>query len=415
MNASSAADIMPLRGLVASPAGRQSLVLGGMALIAPALGVFAPHGEAALLVVAVVLLTLCGGWRAVGAAVPRDIAALIAALLIWAAISAAWSPNPGRTLARAGQIAGLCAIGIYVVAAALSLSHDHAQRVRAAAVAGIVLAMALLAEERLTRAFIAALAKPDVAPVGGAVWWWIFKPGITILSILVWVAMVDAMRRGRMILGALAIVAVAALAILISGGTALFALVAGVLAYAVSRYFPTRGPVAVVATLLFIAAGIVPWLADRVLNQSPIVEWITAHAPSLTHRLMIWDFVTDRILEHPLLGWSLDASRAIPGGKDIITGMGERLPLHPHNALLQLHLELGVPGLLLGIALAVRICARVGDGFDDIGRAGARAMTFAAICFAVASFSVWQSWWMSFQFIAAAIGAASLKPNHAPA
>ncbi len=395
--------------------GRHALVLGGLAVIAPALGVFAPHGEAALLVVAAVLLVLSGGWRAIGRAVPRDIAALIAALLVWAAISAAWSPNPARTLARAGQIAGLCAIGMVVVSAALSLGEAQARRVRAAAVVGIVLAMALLAEERLTRAFLAALAKPEVASTGNAVWWWIFKPGITILSILVWVAMVDAVRRGKMIFGALAILAVAALAILISGGTALFALVLGAMAYALSRYFPTRPPVALVAVLIFVGAAIVPWSAHMILAQPALIDPITAAARSFTHRLLIWDFVTTNILAHPLLGWGLDAARAIPGGKDIIEGMGERLPLHPHNALLQLHLELGVPGLLLGIALAVRICTRVGDGFDTTGQAGARAMTFAAICFAVASFSVWQSWWMSFLFIAAAIGAAALRPSRAPA
>jgi O-antigen ligase len=405
MTASTIAGAVPPRGLLARAEGRHGLVLGGLALIAPALGVFAPHGEAALLVVAAVLLALSGGWRAIGAAVPRDIAALLIALLVWAAISAAWSANPARTLARAGQIAGLCAIGMVVVSAALSLGDDQARRVRAAAVAGLVVAMALLAEERLTRAFLAALAKPEVASAGNPVWWWIFKPGITILSILVWVAMVDGVRKGRMLLGALAILAVAALAILISGGTALVALVAGLIAYALSRNFPTRTPMAIAAALIFVGAAVVPWSAHMILAQPALIDPITAAARSFTHRLLIWDFVTTNILTHPLLGWGLDASRAIPGGKDIIEGMGERLPLHPHNALLQLHLELGVPGLLLGIALAVRICMRVGDGFDATGRAGARAMTFAAICFAVASFSVWQSWWMSFQFIAAAIGA----------
>jgi exopolysaccharide production protein ExoQ len=193
------------------------------------------------------------------------------------------------------------------------------------------------------------------------------------------------------------------------------ALAAGALAYALSRRIPARNAVGVVAALIFIGAAIVPWSAHAILAQPALVEQITAAARSFTHRLMIWDFVTTNILQHPLFGWALDASRAIPGGKDIIPTFGERLPLHPHNALLQLHLELGIPGVVLGVILAVRICLRVGDGFDDIGRAGARAMVFAAICFAVASFSVWQSWWMSFQFIAAAIGAASLRPSRAPA
>jgi exopolysaccharide production protein ExoQ len=401
--------------LLASAEGRQSAVLSALAVIAPVLGVFAPHGEAALLVVAAVALALCGGWRAVGAAVPRDIALLIAMLIAWAAITSLWSANPGRTLARAGQIAGLCAIGMYVVATALSLSAANTQRVRTAAIVGVVLAMTFLLEERLTLAFLVSRVKPEVVQESGSVTWWIFKPAITILSILVWVPVVAAVRRGQPLLAVLAVAAAAALAVVISGGTAMMALVAGALAYVLSRRFPARAAVGVVAALIFVGAAIVPWSAHAILAQPALIDPITAAARSFTHRLLIWDFVTTNILQHKLLGWALDASRAIPGGKDVIAGMGERLPLHPHNALLQLHLELGIPGLLIGVILAVRLCLRVGDGFDAIGRAGARAMVFAAICFAVASFSVWQSWWMSFQFIAAAIGAAALRPSRAPA
>ena len=78
------------------------------------------------------------------------------------------------------------------------------------------------------------------------------------------------------------------------------------------------------------------------------------------HRLLIWRFTADRIAERPVLGWGMDASRAIPGGKtrfaDLfpaaqLPGDAEALPLHPHDAALQWELELGVPGTLLCLAI----------------------------------------------------------------
>ena len=65
---------------------------------------------------------------------------------------------------------------------------------------------------------------------------------------------------------------------------------------------------------------------------------------SAGHRLLIWSFTGDRIAERPLTGWGLDASRAIPGGRDPIRPGEAWMPLHPHNAALQLWLELGAPG-----------------------------------------------------------------------
>jgi hypothetical protein len=62
---------------------------------------------------------------------------------------------------------------------------------------------------------------------------------------------------------------------------------------------------------------------------------------------LIWSFVGERIAKRPLLCWGLDASRAIPGGKEEVRPGLSRLPLHPHNAALQLWLELGIPGALL--------------------------------------------------------------------
>src|SRR5205807_9032712 len=91
------------------------------------------------------------------------------------------------------------------------------------------------------------------------------------------------------------------------------------------------------------------------------------------HRLIIWRFTIDRIDERPLLGWGMDASRALPGGSTEIRqymGLpneflfdrvkGEVQPLHPHSAILQLRVELGIAGAVIGAALVGWIAWRVG-------------------------------------------------------
>ena len=81
---------------------------------------------------------------------------------------------------------------------------------------------------------------------------------------------------------------------------------------------------------------------------------------STTHRLLIWQFVTQRIFEKPFLGWGVNTARQIPGGgekytlkvdtpnnKKIVLFRESFLPLHPHNASLQIWLELGAVGAII--------------------------------------------------------------------
>jgi O-antigen ligase len=155
------------------------------------------------------------------------------------------------------------------------------------------------------------------------------------------------------------------------------------------------------APLIFSAA--VPRLPD-----------LSALPRSAAHRVLIWDFVGERIAVRPVLGWGMEASRAIPGGDDTfapatldrfgLDGAEERaffalpstkrLPLHPHNAALQVWLELGAVGAVLAAALAasVMLAARSPAA---LGAATAGAVTGAL------SFGAWQPWWIASLLLAA--------------
>jgi O-antigen ligase len=112
------------------------------------------------------------------------------------------------------------------------------------------------------------------------------------------------------------------------------------------------------------------------------------------HRLLIWSFVGDRIAEHPLRGWGLDASRAIPGGRDPIRPDETWLPLHPHNAPLQVWLELGAPGAVLLALLGAWIWLAFGrldwPRFYAAAAGGGLASAFVA---STATYGIWQEWW----------------------
>ena len=136
---------------------------------------------------------------------------------------------------------------------------------------------------------------------------------------------------------------------------------------------------------------------------------------SAGHRLLIWSFAGDRIAERPLTGWGLDSSRAIPGGDDPIRPGETWMPLHPHNAALQVWLELGAPGAVL-FALMVAILwgavARV-EWPPLFAAAAGAGLTIAFIgCFA--TYGIWQEWWLgtlSFSLFLALVMGRAVAPS----
>ena len=68
------------------------------------------------------------------------------------------------------------------------------------------------------------------------------------------------------------------------------------------------------------------------------------------HRVEIWHFAAERALEKPLFGWGFNASRYVPNGDAVSHFLppGQSLiPLHPHDAFLQVWLEIGAVGAVI--------------------------------------------------------------------
>jgi len=199
--------------------------------------------------------------------------------------------------------------------------------------------------------------------------------------------------------------------------TALLAALASLAAFAVAWLAPRNVAGAIIAGLLALS---IPFRSRCPSYDTTIA--LHAEAPwmkwSGIHRLLIWRFAADRVAERPILGWGMDASREIPGGKvefnDVLPtlhypGGAQRLPLHPHDAVLQLQLELGMLGLALGLAVMAWPIWRIGwrAPLTPGRRAGALALGVAALIVGLLSFGVWQAWWLSTVWLAAGLFVAS--------
>ena len=131
---------------------------------------------------------------------------------------------------------------------------------------------------------------------------------------------------------------------------------------------------------------------------------------SAMHRIMIYHFASNNILKKPLLGWGMDAARSIPGGgkkldtfKCLKSGGigfdlyldGSNLPLHPHNAGVQIWLELGLIGAILLIISVFSFIKRMRIELVNADGQAALASTFVCCCLIYnISFGLWQSWLM---------------------
>jgi O-antigen ligase len=319
----------------------------------------------------------------------RDLAApaaLFAGLVLWGAVSAAWAPVPWRSLLIAFRLAGLFAAGL-ALAAAAGVVAEPARLVRCFLV-GVALGIVILAVERatgglLTRPFF---VRGFVAPQ--------LNQASDTLSILALPAAATLYCWRRRALAAVLLLASAATIYGLVGTAAqasfAVALVIALLCY---RWRRPLARLAAVLSILVVAAA--PLGFPKLAGIEPLMRTAEEAKSSVSHRLLIWSFAGERIAEKPLFGWGLDSSRAIPGGQEWIRPGEPWLPLHPHNLPLQLWLELGVPGAVLGALIAARLwTALAAADWPRLFAAACAGGLAAAASEALATYGAWEEWWI---------------------
>ncbi|MBV9522276.1 MAG: O-antigen ligase family protein, partial [Alphaproteobacteria bacterium] len=302
------------------------------------------------------------------------------ALGLLALVSAFWALVPGAAAVEAIRLLAETFIGLTLLGMTGRLSEDARRRVAIALAVGFGAAALLMIAD---------------AALGGPLFVRIHQRPLTadtiansysrgaILHALILPPLLIALLRWRYRVGAALSLAVAAAAVYsLHSASAKLALPCGLGVALVTYRWIGFGRILALGQCAAILA--LPFLLLPMPDPGSFCG-LAARQPSALHRLYIWQFVDRHIMERPLLGWGMDAARTLAGPGDIVTlyrcatadhprqaiGMGGLLPLHPHNAILQIWLEFGALGALAAAAalraMALPLFAKGGE------RAGAAA------------------------------------------
>lgn len=185
----------------------------------------------------------------------------------------------------------------------------------------------------------------------------------------------------------------------------------------------------IVVSFVLIFAFLLPaWITISDIapeDISPHLNKSQASSYSIVYRAYIWDFTVDHILQKPILGWGIGASKRI--GTDevgvvvdpIFGNFGEPIPLHPHNSILQIWLEFGLIGAFFACAIIIRTVYL----FDRITntpfkRIWSFSIFIMLMCLFNFNYSISSSWWMTtvmaFIAIMAALNRSGLSTSNSP-
>jgi hypothetical protein len=211
------------------------------------------------------------------------IIAVLAALALWAAITAAWAVAPGQALLLVVKLAGLAAAGIGLLFGVSRLDDGHRRGAETALLGGVALGLTALAV-----GFV--YAKTTGRPLWSATQLdplTTLNNGAVALSLLAWPAFAVLWRRGRKWLVAATAAAIYLAFTYLSSGAALLAPVMGLAGFIVVWAFRRRGAIAAA----FAAAMLVlvsPQIISGIQSLDKFEEITAALPASAGHRMRMW-------------------------------------------------------------------------------------------------------------------------------
>ncbi|MEO1791286.1 MAG: O-antigen ligase [Cyanobacteria bacterium J06629_19] len=268
---------------------------------------------------------------------------LIVALIVFTAVSFLWSDSPSLTLRRNVALVGTSFLGLYLASRYTFKEQLHLLGWLCGVTVASSIAFAVLVPQ----------LGISVGSHAGA-WRGIFahKNGLgdamVISSLTFLVLAIDAQRRKWLMWSALA--ASVALVFLSESVGSLLSLAVPLTAFPIYRSLRWRYSqlVPFVLLVLLVSSVSAGWLW---LNFDQVMISL-GKDPSLTGRTEIWSLTIDSILRQPWLGYGYKTfwQDGLEGPSAYVfraMGVGEYLPPHAHNGILQLSLDIGVVGVVI--------------------------------------------------------------------
>lgn len=384
------------------PAYSDYTVLCCLALLVPTIATIAPLQIASVAVLsAIVVISNRIVSRSPQPFSPPKLVWILATIIIWAIISSTWALDSTQSIATAARLILAVIALIVLLNAANSIGMNEKKMLyrwlSRGGILAIVITLFSIAYIYLDTTWIQGkeMADHELNTLNRSA---------SILALFAWPWALSIGRHYSPIWAIIFIVTMAVTIYLLPPVTPLLALLIGTCAFAVAWTAPRCAKPLIVAAIV-LSVGIIPFLNTFLPYIVGSLDREMLGSLNLLHRFVIWEFAAEQILERPLIGWGLDAARAFPNGDTNIlifesasggSVIGQPLPLHPHNAIIQIWLELGFVGVLL-------FCSLLASAIHAIPQSRPKTLD-AAICIAVLATAItiaqlgygfWQGWWLS--------------------
>lgn len=337
---------------------------------------------------------------------------LLLFIVSWGALSSVWADVPAQSLATAGKMLAVAVVALLLIKAAGRVDGAGRRTIGTAFLIGLGAGLILLLVELVSEGFVfshllghQAEYFTRLSDFGRMVLVdRHYARATAVVTLLLWPACLLVWRRFGLFWAVAGIVGSVALIFQFSMMANVLALVFGALVFAMAKLVPRamRSGLMVLVVVLAIATPglsvLAPVAADGLGAAGVTIG-------SVNHRLSIWQFGADRLLDRPVIGWGLRSSRHLEGGSqyvDIVvrsdgrTVPVQRMGLHPHNGLLQIWLELGLPGIVAATALLLMLVRSIGIRVADPGARAACYATFGTgLVLVEVSYGIWQGWWQA--------------------
>lgn len=370
---------------------RLGMVLALFSLLLAPLGLLADKAVVPLVLAA----ALAGGIAAGRAALPwrsldRDLALAFGLFIAWCLLTTVWSLDPLAAATLALRVGLMLFALLYLATLAQLLDAPQRRRVAHGFCLGFGVTVLVIAVDLAFGAPIFTLLKGPAESTYAAISQ--LNRGVSVVAILVWPLAALAWQQRQRWLAVALPPALFAFTLLSESSASMLALGAGLLAAALASL--GRGAARLVMAVAVVTAllgspAIAELLQHAGLEQNRLVS------QTGLYRLHVWNFVTDRIAERPVLGWGFDASPSLPTeGVEPFRPGKKVVPSHPHNGPLQIMVEIGAVGSLLVVALLFLIGRRI-DSLGPQRRSFAVAMLVTILSIASTAYGIWQSHWLA--------------------
>ncbi|HKR87789.1 MAG TPA: O-antigen ligase family protein [Phenylobacterium sp.] len=356
----------------------------GAAVLIPLIGWLSPLGFAPLLAVMGVLSL--GAFRITDN--DRPVLIVLLGALVWGAVSTTWSPSHPKQIDHRVIVQLALALPLFWSALCGARRADPRLNDLALKVLGWGLAfyaVMLLADVFTNARFYQALHERFLAPIAMDRAQTNVGHSSFILAVLWPVVMVGTLKRYRqLVLLAATILGTVLAADVFNADAPVLAFPLSAIAMLLVWLQPRLGPrlMAGGAAAFTLLMPALIWMV-RISGDYGFLEHAIPY--SWGARMSYWSHTLDWISQEPVRGWGLDASRA----------MGNGIDLHPHNAALQVWLELGLIGAVAAAAFWGLSLIRLEREEPDLGSSAVAGSVVAFLLFAWLNYGIWQQWWMA--------------------